>query len=122
MINKKYRYALVGASNNPEKYGFKVFKNLLEKWYLVFPINPKEKEILGEVVFEDLISLKEKWNIDVVIFITPPPISLKILATVKELEIKKVWFQPWANDEACLEFCKKNNIEATHDACMMILG
>jgi predicted CoA-binding protein len=30
MINKDFLYAVVGASNNEEKYGYKVFKDLLE--------------------------------------------------------------------------------------------
>jgi predicted CoA-binding protein len=29
MIDKKFTYAVVGASNNEEKYGHKVFKDLL---------------------------------------------------------------------------------------------
>ncbi len=41
MISKDYTYALVGASNTPEKYGYKVFKDLLEKGYYIFPVNPK---------------------------------------------------------------------------------
>jgi len=30
MINKDFRYAVVGASNHEEKYGYKVFNDLIE--------------------------------------------------------------------------------------------
>jgi predicted CoA-binding protein len=46
MINKNFLYAVVGTSNNKEKYGYKVFKDLLNAGYKVLPINPNEKGIL----------------------------------------------------------------------------
>ncbi len=123
MINKNYIYALVGASNNPEKFGYKVFKDLLEKGYQIFPVNPKWGELLEQKVFTNLDEIVNKKNmLDVVIFVTPPSISLQILETVNKLGIKKVWFQPGASDENCLNFCKEHTIEEIHDACMMLRG
>ena len=34
------RIAVVGASNNPEKYGHKIVLNLKGKGYTVLPVNP----------------------------------------------------------------------------------
>ena len=118
MINKDFLYAVVGASNDEEKYGYKVFKDLLDAGYKVVPINPTEKEILGEKVYAMLSEVKEK--IDVVIFVTQPIITEKVLEQVKELWIKNVWLQPGAQSDTAIEFCKKNNIECIHDACIMI--
>ena len=41
--------AVVGASSNPAKAGFVAIRNMREKGYggAVYPVNPKEKEILG---------------------------------------------------------------------------
>ncbi|MFA7298246.1 MAG: CoA-binding protein [Candidatus Absconditabacterales bacterium] len=118
MINKNFLYAVVGASNNEEKYGYKVFKDLLNSGYKVLPINPTEKEILGEKVYPTLSDVKQK--IDVVIFVTQPIVTEKVLEQVKTLEIKNVWLQPGAQSDAAIEFCKKNMIECIHDACIMI--
>lgn len=111
-------YALVGASNNKEKYGYKVFKDLLDGWYKVVPIHPNEKEILQEKVYPTLSDVK--WHIDVVIFVTQPTITEKILEEVNILGIKNVWLQPGAQSDWAIEFCKRNNIECIHDACIMI--
>ena len=55
-INKNYlkailqnikNIAIVGVSSNPEKDSFKVMKFLLDQGYNIFPVNPKEKDILG---------------------------------------------------------------------------
>lgn len=92
MIDKNFLYAVVGASNNEEKYGYKVFKDLLDVGYKVLPINPNEQEILGEKVYPTLSTVKEQ--IDVVIFVTPPAVTEKVLEEVKVLGIKNVWIQP----------------------------
>jgi len=118
MIDKDFFYAVVGASNNKEKYGYKVFKDVLDAGYKVIPINPTEKEILGKKVYPTLSQVKKK--IDVVIFVTPPVVTEKVLSEVKELKIKNVWMQPWAQSDTAIEFCKKNKIECIHDACIMI--
>lgn len=118
MINKKFLYAVVGASNNTEKYGYKVFKDLLEAEYKVVPINPNEKIILGKETYSTLSEVQK--NIDVVIFVTQPEITEKILEEVKTLGIKNVRLQPGSENDAAITFCKKNNIECTHNACIMI--
>lgn len=118
MINKNFLYAVVGASNNEEKYGYRIFKDLLDAGYKVLPINPTEKEILGEKVYITLSEIKEK--IDVVIFVTQPKITENVLEEVNILGIKNVWLQPGAQSDAAIEFCKKNTIKCIHDACIMI--
>ena len=52
--------ALIGASSNPEKDSYKVMKFLLEKNYVVYPVNPNEKgnSILGQYCYGDLKSIE----------------------------------------------------------------
>jgi hypothetical protein len=94
MINKDFLYAVVGASNNQEKYGYKIFKDLSDAGYKVIPINPTEEKILNQKAFTKLGDVDKK--IDVVIFVTQPVITEKILEEVKILGIHNVWLQPGA--------------------------
>ncbi|MEI6673472.1 MAG: CoA-binding protein [bacterium] len=82
------------------------------------PINPNEEKILGKKCYPTLSEVNKK--IDVVIFVTQPKITEKILEEVKILGIKNTWLQPGSQSIKAIEFCKKNNIECTHDACIMI--
>jgi predicted CoA-binding protein len=118
MINKNFLYTVVGASNNQEKYGYKIFKDLVDAGYKVLPIHPNEKEILGVKVYSTLSKVKKK--IDVVIFVTQPMITEKVLKEAKILGINNVWLQPGAQSNKAIAFCKKNNITCIHDACIMI--
>ena len=47
------RIAVLGASNNPEKYGNVIVRDLDRKGYTVLPINPKEPEIAGLTAYPD---------------------------------------------------------------------
>ncbi len=117
-INKSYTYAVVGASNNPEKYGYKVLKNLRESGYTVIPVNPKEDDIQGIKAYKTLKSYN--GTIDVVIFIVPPAVTEEVLEELNLLKIKKAWMQPGSESKKAIEYCKSRNIECIHDMCIMV--
>lgn len=116
-MNNKKVYALVGASNDPEKYGYKVLNNLKNRGYVVVPVNLKEKKILGLEVSPSLSRVKEA--IDIVVFVVPPAVTVSVLHEVKLLGIKKVWLQPGSESSTAIKYCQENNIECVHDACVM---
>jgi uncharacterized protein len=117
MIDKNKTYAIIGATDNEQKYGFKVFENLLDKGFDVIPINPRGGEILGQKVYTKLEDVKR--SIDVVVFVVPPDITQVVLLSVKKLGIKNVFLQPGSQSEQTIGFCKENGIECTHHACIM---
>jgi acetyl coenzyme A synthetase (ADP forming)-like protein len=51
--------ALVGASSNPNKIGYALFRNLLSFDGTVFPVNPNATELLGRKVYPSLRDLPE---------------------------------------------------------------
>lgn len=116
-LNKNYIHAIVGASNNPEKYGYKLMQDLQTSGFKVLPINLKEQEILGEKVYASLADYPAK--IDLVIFVVPPQVTRHILNQVKQLKIDKVWFQPGSESDEALKFCRENQIEAIANSCVM---
>ncbi|MDR0282941.1 MAG: CoA-binding protein [Candidatus Peribacteria bacterium] len=118
MISKSFIYALVGASNAPEKFGNKIFLDLTEAGYKIIPINLKETEIAGIKAYPNLSSVKTQ--IDVIIFVVPPQITLEVLKEVKKMNIKNIWMQPGSESDEAIAFCAEHNINCIHNACMMI--
>ena len=51
--------ALVGASPNPERASHAVMHYMLDRGYRVIPVNPNEKEILGQKVVASLKDIQE---------------------------------------------------------------
>lgn len=114
------RIAVVGASNNPEKYGNIIVKNLLGKGYTVLPINPKESRIAGVPAFKSLAEVERPVHIiDVV---TPPPVTKKILRQVAELGLDNVWLQEGSFDDEVLDSLAGYPFKTVYDACIMVVS
>lgn len=61
--------ALVGASANPSKIGNVVLKNLAKGTFSVYPVNPREKEILGLTCYPDVSSVPSE--VDMALIVLP---------------------------------------------------
>ncbi len=117
-LNKKNVFAVIGASNNTEKYGNKVYFDLKHANYKVFPVNPNSPDISGEKCYSRLIDLPALP--DVVNMVVPPKIADKTLKECKNLGIEKVWMQPGSESEEAIKFCRENNIQVLYGVCVML--
>lgn len=112
------RFAIVGATDNPEKYGGQIFKNLRSRGYEVYPINPRLKELEGAKCYSSLSDIPVK--VDVVDFVVPPQVTEVILKECKRLGLDRMWLQPGSESEATIAFCHENNLKVVHDVCVML--
>jgi len=117
--DKSIRIAVVGASNNPQKYGNIIVRNLSGKGYTVLPINPKEKEIAGLPAYPSLAEAPKP--IDLVNFVTPPPVTRKVLEQVAELGLPHVWLQEGSYDDEVLAYVAQAPFKTVYDACIMVV-
>lgn len=115
MKNKKI--AVVGVSSDPQKYGHKIFFDLIKNGYNVYGINPKIDELNGIKIYPSLKDLPSKP--DIVILVVPPDISNEVVKTAIDIGIKEIWFQPGSQSQKALEFAKAHNIK-TITACFMV--
>jgi hypothetical protein len=117
-LDKKNVFAVVGASRDPRKYGYQVYKDLRSAGYKVYPVNPNAQEILGNKCYSSLESLPVKP--DVVDIVVPPKVTEHTVKTCQKLGIMKVWMQPGSESEKAIKFCKENSIAVVHGVCVMI--
>ena len=74
--NKNNLIALVGASNDPKKYGNKILLDLISKGYNVAPINNKEEMISGIKSYKNVMDLELSPSI--INFVVPPNVGFEI--------------------------------------------
>jgi hypothetical protein len=110
-------FAVVGASQNKESYGYEVFAALTGAGYKVYPINPKYEFIDGERCYPTLKDLQEKP--EVVVTLVSPPLTEKVVETCAQLEIPFVWMPPGSWSDLALSRCHENRIQAIHDVCLV---
>ena len=117
-IKEENIFAVIGVSTNPDKYGHKVYKDLRNAGFKVYPINPKTGEVLGDRCYPSLKGLpKIPHVVDIVV---PPKITEEIVRQCYQLGIKKVWMQPGSESEEAIKFCKENGIDVLHGVCIMV--
>ncbi|MBO6524281.1 MAG: CoA-binding protein [Balneolaceae bacterium] len=66
ILRKAKTVAVIGCSPDPYRTSNYAAKYLLKKGYTMIPVNPNEKEILGERCYPDLNSIPEEIQVDVV--------------------------------------------------------
>ncbi len=116
-INRRV-WAVVGASHNPAKYGYKIVRDLTAAGYKIYPVNPKGGEINGIKVYPSLRDLPEKP--EVVDIVVPPEVTEEIVKECKELGLTRVWMQPGAESEEAIRYCEENGIKVVYGVCAMI--
>ncbi|MFN3477380.1 MAG: acetate--CoA ligase family protein, partial [Candidatus Methylomirabilales bacterium] len=80
--------AVIGASSSPEKWGFKIFKNIIDAGFQgpLYPINPRGGEILG---FRCYPSVKEvEGAIDLGVIVIPAKLAPEAIRDLGEKGIK----------------------------------
>jgi predicted CoA-binding protein len=117
-LDKQNVFAVVGVSTNTEKYGHKIFFDLKNAGYIVYPINPKSSHISDERCYPSLTELPVVP--DVADIVVPPKITEKTVKECKELGIKKVWMQPGSESDDAIRFCRENKIKVLHSVCVMM--
>lgn len=114
-----FRYAVVGATTNTAKYGFRVLQDLHGAGLPVVGVNPKYREIAGIQCFPNLGALP--WKPDVVIMVVPPAISVAMLEQAIHLGIRKAWFQPGAESPEAAAHAAKSRVEFNDPGtCIMV--
>ncbi|WP_378951930.1 CoA-binding protein [Pelosinus sp. sgz500959] len=111
-------WAVVGATDNKEKFGYKIFKVMLESGLEVYPINTGVAEILGQKCYPTLKDLPVKP--DAIDMVVPPRVGEQILRECAELGIQNVWLQPGADTQSVINLAKELGLTVVDHACIMV--
>lgn len=116
MKNKKV-WAVVGATQDEEKFGYKIYRRLKEKGYKVYPISPKYTNIDGDQVYKKLSDLPEVP--EVVDFVVNPKIGEKIIQECHDLGIENIWLQPGTVSDGILSYGEEKGMNLAQ-ACVLV--
>ena len=114
------KIAVVGVSRKKTKFGNAIYRELKQKGYVVFPINPNIKDYDGVICYPNLYSLPEK--IDAVVINVPPSQTEKIVREAKETGITKVWLQQGSHSETVIKYCEENGIDCVSNECILMFA
>jgi len=110
--------AVVGATDDPGKYGSVIYLDLKRKGFRVFAVNPHRSTVDGDPAYPDLGALPEAPT--VVNFVVPPAATMTVLKEADLLGYKNVWVQPGAESPEVIRYLQDNDFNYLANACIMI--
>src|SRR5947209_12140213 len=108
--------AMVGASSNPEKASHGIMKKLQRVGYRVIPVNPREKDVLGEKAYGSLVDIPDR--VDIVDVFRRAEDTPPIADEAVKIGAKALWLQTGiSNDDAAVR-AAAGGLMVVMDACI----
>lgn len=110
--------AVVGASSNPERSSYGVMGRLLQAGYHVIPVNPNEREVLGQRAYASLLDVPVP--IDIVDVFRRPEYTPAVADDAVKVHAKALWLQQGiVNDDAAAR-ATAGGLIVVMDACIAV--
>ena len=113
------RFAVVGASRDPAKFGNKVYRTLKHAGYEVFAVNPNAERIDGDPAYPLLDNIP--GGVECIVTVVTPETTYDVVRQAAHLRIPFMWMQPGSESEAAVNAALSDGIRAVHGGpCIMI--
>jgi len=116
-LNQKM-FAVAGSFRNESKYAYKILRNLENRGYEVFPVNPGVDSVFGRHCYKCVSEIPVL--VDVVNLVTPPSATEMIVKECLQKGVNRVWLQPGAESRNAIDFCRNNNMKVIYGVCVML--
>lgn len=112
------RIAVVGVSRNKNKFGNAAYKELKERGYQVYAVNPAAEEINGDACYPGLLALKDQ--VEGVLVTVPAQKGIQVLQEAKEAGIRHVWVQQQAESPELLQVGQQLGLNLVSGKCILM--
>lgn len=118
-ILKTYKtIAVVGLSSNPMRPSYEVTEYMQSAGYRIIPVNPNEREVLGEKSYARLEDVPEKIEI-VDIFRRAEEVPAVVESAIR-MGAKVLWMQSGIENPEAAEKARAAGIVVVEDACILV--
>lgn len=112
------RVAVIGASNNPERYSNKAMRMLIEYGHTAIPVTPTDVEVEGLKAFARPGEIGSP--IDTVSLYVGPARQADLIDEIVGLKPRRVIFNPGTENPEAEQRCRAAGIEVV-EACTLVL-
>ena len=117
--------AVIGSSSNPYRTSFHIAQYLQQQGYGIIPINPNEKEVLGEKVYNSILDIPDSVEIGVIDIFRNKEFTHEMLQEIAEWSDKTgqkplVWTQLDVSNTKAEEIAEENELPYVKNKCLMV--
>ena len=115
------KVAIIGASENVERYSHRAQRLLVEHGHTVFPISPGGQAILGQPAYQSVLDIPpDELPIDTVMLYVGPAKLAPIVDDIVALKPRRVIFNPGTESESAMRTFRAAGIESL-EACTLVM-
>jgi predicted CoA-binding protein len=118
ILKKCKTIAVVGLSSNPMRPSHEVSEYMQRAGYRIVPVNPNEREVLGEKSYARLEDVPEK--VDVVNIFRRAEEVPPVVESAIRIGAPVVWMQMGIENEEAAEMAQAAGLAVVEDACILI--
>lgn len=109
--------AIIGASNDRNKFGNKAVRAFRQQGYEVFPVNPKDEMVEGLHAFKSIAEVPVRP--EMVSVYLPPPVLLKVLPDIATKGCDELWLNPGTESNEVLAEAERLQLNVVQ-ACSIV--
>ncbi len=109
--------AILGASNNRNKYGNRAVRTYLALGWTVYPVNLHQTLVEGIPAYRSIADLPE--TPDRVSLYLPPELGIAQLDAIRKRGVRELWVNPGAGSPALIERAQALGL-TTIEACSIV--
>jgi len=112
---------IIGASNDPAKFGNKAVRAYVRKGHTVFPVNPRETTIEDLKCYHSVAEVP--GPIDRAAFYVPPEVGMLAMIDIGQREdVAEVWLNPGSESEEVLDAADALDIKPIQACAIIDIG
>src|SRR5579863_2655168 len=89
--------AVIGASNDKEKFGNKAVRAYLRQGWTVYPVNPNEREVEGLEAYESIRDIP--GPVTRATLYLPPAVGISVLEGIRAKGVEELYVNPGAESD-----------------------
>ena len=112
--------AVIGASNNPAKYGNKAVRAYQRQGWTVYPVNPTETNVEGLPTFPTTEAIP--GPVDRAALYVPPQVGVRLLDGIARKGIPELFVNPGAESDELLAAAERLGLNAVQACAIVDIG
>lgn len=114
------RVAVIGAPRNPKKFGGQICKELKDRGFDLFPVNPATDELYGDKCYRSIKDLPR--DIKRALVVTPSSASATVLKELLDSQVEHIWIQQASDSPEALQLAQESKKNIIFKECIMMFA
>ena len=112
------KLAIAGVSRDPKKFGYAVYKELKQKGFEIYPVNPNADEIDGMKCYKQIIMLPP--DVDRLLIVTPKDRTSILIEEAVAKRIPYIWIQQKSETKEAIDFALSKKVNLIARQCILM--